>query len=248
MDQVVGVAWEDGLNHYFNTVNTSIGIGNSALSLALDGLKNEMDEFSSQMDLFATTYRTTEPIAEARLTPRLAGSQPDAQDKRMPTQQTSEKPIRNNSSVRSGESNAWESKPAYAPAQAFTATTKPQQSSSVLPAEIREQQYAQTQAAFNTLRQDVLEAAGNGKEVEEVIREFVAKRISPEEFSSIAQMNSREARIDFYDALLTDLFIRNAMHSGSSKLVDQIYPPGSQAEMNFMNNVRNLIYQGSGGL
>ena len=118
----------------------------------------------------------------------------------------------------------------------------------MLPAEIREQQHAQVQSAFTTLQQEVFEAVGDGKEVEQVIREFVAKRISPEEFRAIEQMDSREARIDFYDALLTDLFIRDAMHSGSSKLVDQIYPPGSQAEMNFMNNVRNLIYQGSGGL
>jgi hypothetical protein len=248
MDQVVGVAWEDGLNDYFNTVNTSIGIGNSALSLALDGLKNEMDEFSSQMDLFATTHRTTEPALEAQLTPRLASSQPDAQDKRISTQQTSEMPIRNNSGVRLEESHTWESKPAYSPAQAFTGMSKPQQSSSVIPAEIREQQHDQVQSAFTTLQQEVFEAVGNGEEVEEVFREFVAKRISPQEFSAISRMDSKEARIDFYDALLTDIFIRNAIHSGSSKLVDEIYPPGSQAEMNFMNNVRNLIYQGSGGL
>ena len=78
IDQIVGVAWEDGLNEYFNTVNIAVGLDNSASAQKFIALRNQLDDLKFQFgelvalanqesDVQTNTIQVNEKVSESWL-------------------------------------------------------------------------------------------------------------------------------------------------------------------------------------
>lgn len=72
VDQIVGVAWEDGTDPHFNTVNLAVGLDHSATALRFLALQEKMEDLRWELDE-VTALVLGRPMAAAPMTPTVAG-------------------------------------------------------------------------------------------------------------------------------------------------------------------------------
>lgn len=69
VNQIVGVAWQDGTERYFNTVNVAVGLDHSATALRFVQLQDRMEDLRAELDeITAMVYSggalaTSQPVA-----------------------------------------------------------------------------------------------------------------------------------------------------------------------------------------
>ncbi|MBO75706.1 MAG: hypothetical protein CMD33_10575, partial [Flavobacteriales bacterium] len=69
--QVVGVAWESGLDSYMNTVNVAVGVDHNAEAKLFDALDDEMDQLAYEMSQFkASLLGERNPTVQSSTNPQ----------------------------------------------------------------------------------------------------------------------------------------------------------------------------------